>query len=65
MKDKLIKAVAVAVVTIISGALVSYLQDPKNRTEIKKYAKQYKTKFQKTARKVKKAISKKVKEYKV
>ncbi len=31
MKDKIIKAVALATVTIISGALVAYLQNPENR----------------------------------
>jgi hypothetical protein len=66
MKDKLIKTITVAVVTLISSALVAYLKNPENRLAIRKYAKQqYQAKFQKTAKKVKKAVEKKVKEYKV
>ena len=45
MKDKILKAVAIAVVTMISGALVAYLKDPKNRAKLKKYAKRTKNKL--------------------
>ena len=47
MKDKIVKAIAIAVVTMISGALITYLKDPKNRAEVKKYAKKTQNKFRK------------------
>lgn len=56
MKDKIVKAVALAVVTVISGALVAYLQDPKNRALLKVKAK----KAQKVAKKQYKLLQKKV-----
>jgi len=39
MKDKVIKVVAIATVTMISGALVAYLKNPENRLAVKKFAK--------------------------
>ncbi len=56
MKDKIIKAVAIAIVGVISAALVAYLKDPKNRALIQVKAK----KAQKSANKEIKIIKKKV-----
>lgn len=65
MKDKIVKAVAIATVTLISGALVAYLKNPENRLALQKGAKKYQVKFQKSAKKTRKAVNKKLKEYKV
>jgi uncharacterized membrane protein (DUF106 family) len=69
MKDKIIKGIAIATVSLISAALVAYLKDPKNRLAVKKAAKEYQgkakkaakkyqAKFQKSARKAKTAANK-------
>lgn len=58
MKDKIIRAVAIATVTIISSALVAYLKSEENRKEVKRYAKAYQAKFQKSTRKAKRNINK-------
>ena len=50
MKDKIVKAIAIAVVTMISGALITYLKEPENRAEVKKYAKKTQNKFRKQAK---------------
>jgi flagellar biosynthesis/type III secretory pathway M-ring protein FliF/YscJ len=50
MKDKIVKAIAIAVVTMISGALVAYLKEPKNRELVKKYAKKTQNKVRKQAK---------------
>ncbi len=57
MKDKFVKALALAIATIISGALVAYLQDPKNRALLQVKAK----KAQKTIKKQYKLLEKKAK----
>lgn len=56
MKDKIVKAVAISVVSIISASLVAYLQDPVNRASIKIKAK----KAQKEANKQIKILRKKI-----
>jgi len=50
MKDKIVKAIAIAVVTMISGALITYLKEPENRAEVKKYAKKTQNKLRKQAK---------------
>jgi flagellar biosynthesis/type III secretory pathway M-ring protein FliF/YscJ len=50
MKDKIVKAIAIAVVTMVSGALITYLKDPKNREVVKKYAKKTQNKVRKQAK---------------
>jgi hypothetical protein len=61
MKDKIIRTIAIAVVSLMSAALVAYLKDEKNRKEIKRVAQEYQVKFQKSARKTKKVVDKKLK----
>jgi uncharacterized membrane protein (DUF106 family) len=61
MKEKIIRGLAIAVVGIISTALVAYLKDEDNRKEVKKFAKKYQAKFQKSARKAKTAANKQLK----
>jgi uncharacterized membrane protein (DUF106 family) len=56
MKEKIIRGVAIATVSIISAALVAYLKDEENRKQLKKTAKKYQIKFQKSARKAKNKI---------
>lgn len=56
MKEKIIRAVALATVSVISAALVAYLKNPENREEVKRVTKQYQRKFQKTARKATKRL---------
>lgn len=34
MEDKLIKALAIAIVSVVSAALVAYLKDPENRATL-------------------------------
>ena len=58
MKDKIVRSIAIATVTIISAALVAYLKDEENRKAVKKAAKKYQAKFQKSARKAKTAVNK-------
>jgi len=65
MKDKIIKAVAIATVTIISSALVAYLRDEENIAEVQRYVKEYQHKFQKSARKTKGNINKKLKKLQI
>jgi ABC-type Zn uptake system ZnuABC Zn-binding protein ZnuA len=65
MKDKIIKAVAIATVTVISSALVAYLKNPENRLAVQKSAKKYQAKFQKTARKTKKQINSKLRDFQI
>ena len=61
MKDRLVRAIAIGVVTIVSAALVAYLKDEKNREELKYFARKYSSEFQMSARKAKT----KVQEYKL
>jgi hypothetical protein len=61
MKDKIVRTIAIAVVSLMSAALVAYLKDEKNRKEIKRVAQEYQVKFQKSARKTKKVVDKKLK----
>jgi uncharacterized membrane protein (DUF106 family) len=61
MKEKIVRGLAIAVVGIISTALVAYLKDEDNRKQVKMLAKEYQVKFQKSARKTKKFVDKKVK----
>lgn len=58
MKDKIVRAIAIAVVSMISAALIAYLKDEENRKAVKKAAKKYQAKFQKSARKAKSAANK-------
>ncbi len=62
MKDKLIRAVAIATVTIISGALVAYLKNPENRLYLQKTAKRYQVKAKKYAKKTSKQLKGKINE---
>lgn len=64
MKDRIVRAIAIATVSIISAALVAYLKDEKNRKQVKLLAKEYQLKFQKSARKTKKIVDKKLKAFK-
>jgi uncharacterized membrane protein (DUF106 family) len=61
MKEKIVRGLAIAVVGIISTALIAYLKDEENRKQVKMLAKEYQVKFQKSARKTKKFVDKKVK----
>ena len=61
MKDKIVRAIAIATVSIISAALVAYLKDEGNREEVKRLAQEYQVKFQKSARKTKRVVDKKLK----
>lgn len=61
MKEKAIRMISIAVVTMVSGALIAYLKDEENRKQVKMLAKEYQVKFQKSARKTKKFVDKKVK----
>jgi len=61
MKDKIVRAIAIATVSIISAALVAYLKNEENRKQVKLLAQEYQLKFQKSARKAKKAVDKKLK----
>lgn len=63
MKDKIIKSIAIATVSIISAALVAYLKDEENRKALKKTAKKYQAKFQKSARKTKNQINMRLERY--
>lgn len=66
MKDKIIKAVAIATVSIISAALVAYLKDPKNRALLQvkaKKAQKSATKQYKLALKKYKVLQKKIAAY--
>lgn len=63
MKDKFIKALAFAIVSIISAALVTYLKDPEHRMELKIRAREYKNKLQKSARKTKNSINMRLERY--
>jgi uncharacterized membrane protein (DUF106 family) len=65
MKDKIIRSIAIATVSIISAALIAYLKDEENRKVVKKVAKKYQAKFQKSARKAKTAVNKQLKERKL
>lgn len=56
IKDKVVKTIAIATVTIISGALIAYLKDPANRAILKAKAK----KAQKQTKKEIKLLQKKV-----
>ena len=56
MKEKIIRGVAIATVSIISAALVAYLKDEENRKQLNKTAKKYQIKYQKSARKAKNKI---------
>lgn len=58
MKEKIIRSVAIATVSIISAALIAYLKDEQNRKAVKKAAKKYQAKFQKSARKAKSSLNK-------
>jgi hypothetical protein len=53
MKEKIIRGIAIATVSIISAALVAYLKDEKNREELKYFARKYSSEFQRSARKAK------------
>lgn len=61
MKDKVIRAIAIATVSVISAALVAYLKDEENRKQLKKSAEKYQAKLQKSARKAKNSVNKKLK----
>ena len=61
MKDRIIRGIAIATVSIISAALVAYLKDEENRKAVKKTAKKYQAKFQKSARKAKDGVNKQLK----
>jgi uncharacterized membrane protein (DUF106 family) len=61
MKDKIIRSIAIATVSIISAALIAYLKDEENRKALKKSAKRYQAKFQKSARKAKDGVNKQLK----
>jgi hypothetical protein len=61
MKERIVRGIAIATVSIISAALIAYLKDEENRKQLKKTAKKYQAKFQKSARKTKN----KVQEYKL
>jgi hypothetical protein len=63
MKDKIIRGVAIATVSIISAALVAYLKDEENRKQVKKVAKKYQAKFQKSARKAKNQVNMRLERY--
>lgn len=65
MKEKILRGVAIATVSLISAALVTYLKKPENMAYLQKSAKKYQIKFKKAAKKTQKAINKKVKEYRV
>lgn len=63
MKDKIVRAIAIGVVSIISAALVAYLKNPENRMELKVRAKLLKSKFQKSARKAKNEVNMRLERY--
>jgi len=65
MKDKILRAVAIATVSVISAALVAYLKNPENMEAAKRTAEQYQLKFQKTARKTRKTVNKKLKQLQI
>jgi len=48
MKDKFIKVLAFTLLSMISAALVAYLNNPENRIKLQKYARKTKNKVEYT-----------------
>lgn len=46
MKDKFVRALAFAVVSMISAALIAWLNNPENRVRLQKYARKTKNKVE-------------------
>lgn len=61
VKQKFVKALAFAIVSIVSAALVAWLKNPENRVFLQKKARQAKEKASKQAKTLKKKISKQTK----
>lgn len=65
MKEKLLRGVAIATVSIISAALVAYLKNPENRVYLQKSAKKYQSQLKKSARKARVSVNRKIREIRI
>lgn len=65
LKDKFMKAVSIAVITAISGALIAYLNNPENRALLANRYQEYSYRLGKQAKKTRKTVNKKLSGFRI